>query len=207
MYQLKSSYTLKGARPAKYLLIQQTPDIVKIQLHSVVVVEVDITTENANPKSIFASAVPSQAGSKAQTGKPTIELGFTLTCYLKELADYKKIEGLLLDGYITLNSSLFASHNLKDIKIYLGRAKAAAEQIHQTVVKLKTDILLEQEPYIKNNQIHGMTMSWNIYSSTSNKATIFTPKIFHKAITIAKFEISIAVKLHTDKHPITVISA
>ncbi|GBM99791.1 hypothetical protein AVEN_101038-1 [Araneus ventricosus] len=50
-------------------------------------------------------------------------------------------------------------------------------------------------------------MSWNAYSSTYNKAAIFTPKIFPKAITIIKFKNTIVVKLHADKHPISMISA
>ncbi|KAF8786939.1 hypothetical protein HNY73_008585 [Argiope bruennichi] len=50
-------------------------------------------------------------------------------------------------------------------------------------------------------------MSWNIFTSTSNKAAIFIPQTIHKAITVAKLENTIAVKLHTDNKPITLISA
>ncbi|KAF8766434.1 hypothetical protein HNY73_019499 [Argiope bruennichi] len=108
---------------------------------------------------------------------------------------------------ITLNSSFSSNKNLNILQINLGRTKAATTHLHPTVVKLKTDILLVQEPYVYNNKIQGLPMSWNIFTSTSNKAAIFIPQTIHKAITVSKLENAIAVKLHTDNTPITLISA
>ncbi|KAF8789123.1 hypothetical protein HNY73_007093 [Argiope bruennichi] len=104
---------------------------------------------------------------------------------------------------------------LNILQINLGRTKAATTHLNPAVVKLKTDILLVQEPYVYNNKyrqqtsatIQGLPMSWNIFTSTSNKAAIFIPQTIHKAITVAKLENTIAVKLHTDNKPITLISA
>ncbi|KAF8789372.1 putative 115 kDa protein in type-1 like protein [Argiope bruennichi] len=108
---------------------------------------------------------------------------------------------------ITLNSSFSSNKNFNILQINLGRTKAATTHLHPAVVKLKTDILLVQEPYVYNNKIQGLPMSWNIFTSTSNKAAIFIPQTIHKVITVAKLENTIAVKLHTDNKPITLISA
>ncbi|GBL77803.1 hypothetical protein AVEN_153001-1 [Araneus ventricosus] len=130
--------------------------------------EIDITPGNADPESIFASTAPNMLlDANRKTNHRAVELRYPY--YIKELAAYKKIKALLVDGHITLNSSLFTRQNFNVLQINFGREKAAANHLHPTVVKLKMDILLVQEQYINNNQIHSMPMFQTTYQRSHKK--------------------------------------
>ncbi|GBM24189.1 hypothetical protein AVEN_4942-1 [Araneus ventricosus] len=96
---------------------------------------------------------------------------------------------------------------LKVLQINLGRAKAANNTLHPTSVKLQSDLLLLQEPYIYNSQIEGIPQSWNIFNSISNKAAVIIPSRHLHAALISCKQNTVAVKIQTGQQPTTFISA
>ncbi|GBM64467.1 hypothetical protein AVEN_194228-1 [Araneus ventricosus] len=96
---------------------------------------------------------------------------------------------------------------LKVLQINLGRAKAANNTLHPTSVKLQSDLLLLQEPYIYNSQIKGIPQSWNTFNSISNKAAVIIPSIQLHAALISCKQNTVAVKIQTGQQPTTFISA
>ncbi|GBN47695.1 hypothetical protein AVEN_117124-1 [Araneus ventricosus] len=96
---------------------------------------------------------------------------------------------------------------LKVLQINLGRAKAANNTLHPTSVKLQSDLLLLQEPYIYNSQIKGIPQSWSIFNSISNKAAVIIPSRQLHAALISCKQNTVAVKIQTGQQPTTFISA
>ncbi|GBM29695.1 hypothetical protein AVEN_156882-1 [Araneus ventricosus] len=96
---------------------------------------------------------------------------------------------------------------LKVLRINLGIAKAANNTLHRTSVKLQSDLLLLQEPYIYYSQTKGIPLSWNIFNSISNKAAvIIRSRKLHAALNSCK-QNTVAVKIQTGQQPTTFISA
>ncbi|GBN69136.1 hypothetical protein AVEN_153526-1, partial [Araneus ventricosus] len=106
-----------------------------------------------------------------------------------------------------LNSSLTSSSKLKILQINLGKVKAASNILKTTLASLKSDFILVQEPHIHDNKIQGIPQNWNVFSSTNKKAAIFSPNGNNTPIIISVTENAVAIKIHTDKHPLTLVSA
>ncbi|GBM73337.1 Retrovirus-related Pol polyprotein from type-1 retrotransposable element R1 [Araneus ventricosus] len=89
----------------------------------------------------------------------------------------------------------------------MGKVKAASNILKSTLASLKSDFILVQEPYTHDNKIQGIPQNWNVFSSTNKKAAIFSPSGNNTPIIISAKENAVAIKIHTDTHPITLVSA
>ncbi|GBO37441.1 hypothetical protein AVEN_266090-1, partial [Araneus ventricosus] len=93
------------------------------------------------------------------------------------------------------------------LQINLGKAKAASDTLQTAAKKFNADFVLVQEPYVHEEKLQGLPGTWNILPSNSKKAAILTTKTIHKTTTIAVKENTVAIKVQTEKFPLTIISA
>ncbi|GBO42077.1 hypothetical protein AVEN_124525-1 [Araneus ventricosus] len=97
--------------------------------------------------------------------------------------------------------------NLEIIQINLGKTKAATDILEETADVYQPDFFLVQKPHVSKERIQGIPKSWNVQSSTSMKATIFTPKTSHKTTLLAIKSNTVAIKVQSATGPITLISS
>ncbi|GBM07978.1 Putative protein in type-1 retrotransposable element R1DM [Araneus ventricosus] len=97
--------------------------------------------------------------------------------------------------------------NLKILQINLARAKPANLILHTNVKEIKPDIILIQEPYIKDQKLNGFPSSWTSFTSKNLKAAILIPNATIKAVLLRQKTNTVAIKIHLDSTPLTIVSS
>ncbi|GBL92256.1 Putative protein in type-1 retrotransposable element R1DM [Araneus ventricosus] len=100
-------------------------------------------------------------------------------------------------------------NNCKNIKPFCGN-RHQTSQCRATVaccINCSDENRRKEKPYVHKDEIQGIPQGWNAFSSQSKKAAILSPSNINNPIIMEKKTNAIAIKVHTDNFPITIISA
>ncbi|GBM08145.1 hypothetical protein AVEN_214475-1 [Araneus ventricosus] len=79
-------------------------------------------------------------------------------------------------------------------------------QLYGPAASFNPAVIVAQEQYKVDNQIRGIPQSWTTFSSTSQKAALILPPFSVKPALVSTKTNTVAIKIQTNSHPITIVS-
>ncbi|GBN82729.1 hypothetical protein AVEN_167250-1, partial [Araneus ventricosus] len=96
---------------------------------------------------------------------------------------------------------------LKILQINLQKCEPAMNKLQVAVPLHNIDIILAQEPLASEEKVRGIPLRWRSWTSRNQKAAIICPNPDLKVISLTPKDNCVAIKIHLNGKPTTIVSA
>ncbi|GBO12315.1 Putative protein in type-1 retrotransposable element R1DM [Araneus ventricosus] len=105
------------------------------------------------------------------------------------------------------NTSITKKASVKILQINLQKAKVPTANLAKIAKDLLPDIIIAQEPNVKENKIEGLPGYWKSWLSKNQKAAIITLPSCTSPVFLLSDNNIVAIKIVVDSKPLTIISS